>query len=171
MLQPPCLSFVLECSPLCGSWSTGDIKAKTWRNTFFTKPFCLSGKLWGLFGMDSRKLSISGIVTKSPLCPRFQTWTLELEQWTTQASSSECIANRLQTGKATDVCLWQDGFYFVRKQRYYYTGLTEEKKIKFKISKNLVFLLELINTLDLMFTHKMSSIPLIHVILPFMKNE
>lgn len=74
----------------------------------------------------------------------------------------------LQTGKV--FVGGKIDFTLLYKQKYCHPGLTEEKKIKFKISKNLVFLLELINMLDLMFACKLSIICLIHIILPFRKT-
>lgn len=66
-----------------------------------------------------------------------------------QASSCGYISNRLQIGKPIDACLWQGVFYSnpVNKNMCY-TGLTKEKKIKFKMSEKLIFVLELINMLD-----------------------
>lgn len=74
----------------------------------------------------------------------------------------------LQTGKV--FVGGKIDFTLPYKQKYCHTVLTEEKKVNFKISKNLVFLLELINILDLMFAHKLSILCLSHIILPFMKT-
>lgn len=65
-----------------------------------------------------------------------------------QASSCGYISNRLQIGKAIDACLWQGGcFSNPLNKNMCFTGLTKEKKIKFKMSENLIFVLELINML------------------------
>lgn len=80
-----------------------------------------------------------------------------------------CVHFRLKTGKPLVFAYAKMDFTLSCKQKYCYTSLTEDKNIKFKISKNLVFLLEL-NTLGLVFAHNISSICLIHIIVPFTKT-
>lgn len=118
--------------------------------------------------MDSRQLTISVLGVRFPTV--LQTPSLDIGARAVNGTDKVMWVpfKHCKTGK-----LFVDGkidFTLLYKQKYCHTGLTEEKKIKFKISKNLVFLLELINMLDLMFAHKLSIICLIHIILPFMKT-